>query len=209
MTTIANKPKGYFQYVLAADCETSGLALNCDDASYNPDTGEVYQSVAWGLIIADADTLKPIKKLYLEIQWDGKSVWSKQAENVHGLSKEHLAENGLTNSEAVEAIANFILPYWGPTNSIRLVGHNVATFDMWFLKRLMRSEQIELRFGNRHIDTSSLGFGTFGTYTSDELFETVGLPKRDPSKHNALTDAEYSLESVRRIRAIFQRALEG
>jgi len=209
MTTVANKPKGYFQYVLAIDCETTGLAMNCDDASYNPQTGDEYQSIAWGLIVADADTLKPVKKLYIEIQWDGKSKWEAQAERVHGLSKEHLKEHGLTKSEAVEAIGNIILPYWGPTNSIRLVGHNVATFDLWFLKRLMRSEGIELRFGNRHIDTSSIGFATFGTYTSDELFEAVGLEPRDPEKHNALTDAEYSLESVRRIKAIFQRTLNG
>lgn len=204
---MSNKPRGYFDFILAADCETSGLFFNQDDPSFDSKTGEYCQSVSWGLVVADANTLKPVEELYLEIKWDKKSFWSPKAEAVHGLSKEYLDANGVESWEAVERIGNLILKYWGPKNSVRLLGHNVATFDLWFLKRLMRSEGIELSFGNRHVDTSSIGYATFGTYTSDELFEAVGFPPRDPTKHNALTDAKHALDTVRIVRSIFNSAL--
>ena len=206
MATIKGKPRGYFQKVLAIDCETTGLAVNADDPSYNPKTKDEYQSVSWGLVVADADTLKPIEKMYLEIQWNGESVWDKRAEAIHGLSREHLEKNGFTESEAVEAIGTLIMKHWGPNVSIRLLGHNVATFDMWFLRRLFRSQGIELKFGSRHIDTSTVGFVNWKTYTSDELFSLIGFDDR--GKHNALDDALMSLESARVTRLLFEKGLE-
>ena len=90
MSTIKGKPRGYFEKLLAMDCETTGLAINKDDPSYNPDTKEEYQAVSWGLVVADAATLKPIEKMYIEIQWNGTSVWDNRAQKIHGLSREHL-----------------------------------------------------------------------------------------------------------------------
>lgn len=199
-----DKPRGYFEKILAMDCETTGLFFNEDDPSYNSKTGQTHQSVSWGFIVADAKTLKPIEKLYIEIKHNGESEWNAKAEHVHGLSKEHLEENGMTQSQAVEAIANLVIKHWGPTGNICTLGHNVVSFDLMFLKRLMRSEGIELRFGNRHIDTFALGQCTIGIFNSDDLFEECGLPVR--SKHNAMEDIEYTLESARRIKTIFQSA---
>jgi DNA polymerase III epsilon subunit-like protein len=127
-----------------------------------------------------------------------------KAQAVHGLTLEYLEENGLDEQEAVVVIANFILKYWGPDNAIMTLGHNVATFDIWFLKRLMRRHGIELRFGNRHVDTSTVGFVNFETYTSDQLFEQLGIVR---AEHNALEDAKASLESARIARMVFKSAL--
>lgn len=179
-------PRGYITRLLALDCETSGLAFNCDDPSYDPKTGETFQSVSWGLAVVDADTLDVIEKLYLEIKWDGKSTWSPRAEGVHGLSKEYLAEHGMESWEAVEAIGNLIINHWGPDSPVCIAGHN-PNFDLCFLKRLMRSEGIEIKFGNKMIDTNSIGFAVYRTHNSDDLFETVGIPVR--GDHNALADA--------------------
>ncbi len=207
MPTIKGKPRGYFQKVLAIDCETTGLAVNADDPSYNPKTKDEYQSVSWGFVVADADTLKPIEQMYLEIQWNGTSVWDNRAEKIHGLSREHLKENGFTESEAVEALGSLIVKHWGPNVSIRLLGHNVATFDVWFLRRLFRKFGIELKFGSRHIDTSTVGFVNWKTYTSDELFNLIGF--KDRGKHNALDDALMSLEAARVTRLLFENCLDG
>jgi len=207
MATPKGKPRGYYNLILAMDCETTGLATNCDDPSYNPATDDEYQSVSWGLIVADAQSLKPIEKMYLEIQWNGDSVWDPRAERVHGLSRDHLAENGFTEAEAVEAIGTLIMKHWGPENSIRTLGHNVATFDLWFLKRLFRRQEIELRFGNRHIDTSSIGFVNWETYNSDDLFEVVGFDARE--KHNALDDATMALEAARVTRLLFKTCIDN
>jgi hypothetical protein len=195
------KPRGYFEKVLAMDCETTGLFFNEDDPSYNSQTGQTHQSVSWGFIVADAKTLKPIEKLYIEIKHDGKSEWNSKAEAVHGLSKAYLKENGMDASEAVEAIANLIIKHWGPTGNICTLGHNVVSFDLCFLKRLMRSQGIVLKFGNRHIDTFAASMGTIQAFNSDDLFDTMGLPVRE--KHNALEDIEYTLESLRRIKVLW------
>jgi hypothetical protein len=200
---INKKPRGYFKHVLAVDVETSGMCYGTDDPSYNPKTGETYQIVSIGLVVADVATFKPVEELYLEIKWDGESVWSKEAEGVHGLTKQYLEEHGVDRVTAVEEIGNLVIKYWGPDTPICLLGHNVATFDLWFFKRLMRSEGIHLRFGNRYIDSQSAGIATFGTFNSDDLFAAAGFPERDPSKHNALDDAKMALTSVRLIKQLW------
>lgn len=207
MATVKGKPTGWFQYVLAMDCETTGLKFNSDDPSIG------HQAVSWGFIVADAKTLKPIEELYVEIQWNDDSIAAKEAdpkfgtyaEKIHGLTRAHLEATALTEEEAVVEIANLILKYWADGN-IRCLGHNVATFDIWFLKRMMRRYDIELKFGSRHIDTSGAGFINFETYTSDQLFEECGFEER--ADHNALDDAKMALESARIMRLIFQSALE-
>lgn len=206
MATIKGKPRGYFEKILALDCETTGLAVNRDDPSFNPETGEEYQAVSWGLIVANAQTLEPIEKMYIEIQWNEESKWDNRAQKIHGLSKEHLKKHGFTESEAVEAIGTLIMKHWGPTVRIGLLGHNVATFDIWFLRRLFRRHGIELSFGSRHVDTSSIGFVNWNTFTSDQLFEAVGFDDR--GDHNALQDAEQSLEAARITKLLFQSCIE-
>lgn len=201
------KPRGYFDYFLAIDCETSGMSFGTDDPSINTKTGQVYQSVSWGLVVVDATTLKTVEELYIEIKWDGESEWDKRAEKVHGLSLAYLEENGMTSEEAVVAIAGLILKYWGPDVPVCLAGHNVQTFDMFFLKRLLRSQGIEIKFGNRHIDTNSIGFGVYQTYNSDDLFDVVGCAKRD--KHNALDDARNVVRVIRVTRSLANECFGG
>ena len=205
MSTMKGKPRGWFEKLLAIDCETTGLFFNEDDPSYDAATGQHHQAISWGLVVADSATLKPIEEMYLEVQWDGKSQWNSKAQAIHGLSKEHLAANGLSSDDAAAAIANLVIKHWGPNGNIRLLGHNVLSFDKKFLQRTMRSVGIELKFGARHIDTNSIGFATFETYNSDDLFAEVGFEKR--SDHNALDDARMALEAARVVRVIFQDAI--
>lgn len=205
-----DKPRGYFEKILAIDCETTGLFVDDgknSDPSRNALTGEYYQAIAWGIVVANFQTLTPIEKLYLEIQYDPNARWDNSAERIHGLSRQHLAENGLTEIEAVEEIASLVLKHWGPDDPVRLLGHNVATFDLFFLRSLLRKYDIQITFGNRHLDTNSVGLATFGTFNSDDLYDAVGLPARDANKHNALEDALLSLETTRRVRTIFQKII--
>lgn len=207
--TDKKKPVGSFDYLLAIDCETTGLCFNSDSPVYNPVTNERHQTVSWGIIVADAATLKPVENLYVEIKWNSSSKMQRDnnpdfgsgAERVHGLTYDYLEQNGMTEQEAVVTIGNIIMKYWGPKSSIRTLGHNVHTFDMPFLRDLFRRQEIELRFGNRHYDTNSIGFGTVGSFNSDDLFKTMGLAER--GEHNALDDALMALESARRIRALW------
>lgn len=198
-----------FDYVLACDFETSGLALGCLDPTFNPATGEKYQAVSGGLIVASAKTLKPIEKLYVEIKHDDRYVWSEGAEKVHGLSREYLAKNGLTRFDAAGRIVTFLEKYFGPISEIRrivMAGHNVATFDRYFLIELLQELGIELSIGNRHLDTFSNGFVLWGTTDSDEVFDMLGKVR---DQHNALEDAELSLDTLRYMRQWFRQGAEA
>lgn len=203
-----SKPRGYIELVLFIDAETSGLAYGSDDPVYEANGGR-YQAVSWGLVVANAQTLKPIEKLYVEIKWDGESIWSKEAQKVHGLSPAYLEEHGMTEEEAVIEIAGLILKYWGTDGVVCLGGHNVATFDKFYLRDMLRRHGIEVKFGSKTIDTNAIGFATFETHNSDQLFEAVGLPPRDPAHHNALTDADNARKAVQIIRTMFKQCVDG
>lgn len=196
---MSSKPKAYFNKLLVVDCETSGF-LRSDNPAHNKETGERYQAVSWGIIVADADKLTPIKELYLEVKWDGKSNWDMGAQKVHKLSKEYLNEHGVTTTEAVEEIAGLILEQFGPGTVVTIAGHN-PWFDLCFLRDLLRSEGLEIKFSSRLIDTNSVGFAVFSTYSSNELFEIVS-PNQRNEKHNALEDAQNALKVLRLTRQL-------
>jgi len=204
-------PAGYFSKVLAFDCETSGMNFN----AFGKDVATNYQSLSWGFVVADAAKLKPIDELYIEIKYDGVSKWNDKAEKIHGLSKEYLEINGVSNEQAVEEIANFILKYWDPSadtsseRNVRCLGQNIATFDIWFLIKLFEDAGAdELRkaifpTGNRFIDTSTIGY-MLGYYNSDDLFNSIGV---DRSAHNALEDAKASLAAARKTKTLIKSFL--
>lgn len=201
-----NNPKGFFKFLLAMDSETSGVALGCDDPSFDSKNNKMYQSLSWGFIVLDASTLKEVDRMYIELKPSPDCEWDEFAEKVHKLSKTHLEEKGLTEEEAVIKIASLILKYWGPDSPVSILGHNV-NFDLCFLKRLMRRQGVELKFSNRIVDTNSIGLILLNTYTSDQLFEMVGLPQREI--HNALEDIEYTVEAARRLKVLFTEFVKG
>lgn len=206
---MSNKPRGYIELVLFMDAETSGIAMGCDDPSYDPELDKEYQAVSWGLVVANAQTLKPIETLYVEIKWNGESIWSKEAQKIHGLSPAYLEQHGVSEEDACIQIAELLMKYWGPEGVVCIGGHNVATFDKFFFKRLLNKFGLPVRFGSKTIDTNAIGFATFGTHNSDELFEVVGLPPRDPENHNSLQDADNARRTVQIVRSLFQRCING
>lgn len=195
-----NKPKGSFTKFLTIDCETSGMEMDpekkvCDG----------YQSIAWGVIVSDALTFKPIEELYVEIKWDGVSKWEWQAEKIHGLSKDYLEKHGLSEEDAVEKIAGLIYSHFEIEDPIVLAGQNVGRFDLPFFRKLLTSQGVDAKFAYRTLDTFSLGFGTIGAVNSDDLFEKLGIVR--PTPHNALEDARAALKSIRLINKIYRTCL--
>lgn len=203
MTDEYNRPPGYYKYILAIDCESTGLNWDTDDPSIG------HQAVSWGIIVADAHTLIPIEKLYIEIKWNEESKKAKQldptfsvrASEIHGLTFAHLEEHGISEEEAVIAILELIIKYWGPDRQLHCLGHNVQAFDIPFLRAMFRRYGAEVRFSSRNTDSHSVGVALLESYTSDQFFGTMGFTDRDG--HNALEDAAQALESIRRCRVMW------
>ncbi len=194
---MAIKPQGWFDKFLVIDCETTGL--NFDHS--NPDITDGYQSVSWGLIVSDMKTMKPLDELYVEIKWDGESKWHHKAEQVHGLSKAYLEEHGLDSEEAAVEIAQFIGTHFGVSETIICMGHNVARFDIPFLKKLLLKHDFPFSFSHRCLDSSSLAAMTIGSFTSQGMFDELGIKRGDV--HNALEDSRATLQACRIIRKMF------
>ena len=198
-------PKGYFKYILAIDSETTGLNKNKNEGCVS----DGHQAVSWGLVVADAETLVPIEELYLEIKWNEQSLKQKEldpdfgvtAASIHGLTYAHLEENGIDEAEAVLQILELILKYWGPTQELKCLGHNVSEFDIPFMKSMFKRYGVDVKFANRQYDSNSIGWATIGSFTSDAFFDTMGFDTREA--HNSLEDAKMALESTRRLRVIW------
>jgi len=199
-------PRGYITRMLVLDCETTGLFFNADDPSFDSNTNQYHQALSWGMIVVNVDTMTAIEELYLEMKWDGKSQWNAQAQAIHGMSKEYLEQNGMDRVDAITAIGNLIIKHWGPSTPVHVCGHN-PMFDLAFLKRDLRSQGLEVKFGNKMIDTNTIGLVVYHTHNSDDLFEMVGLPKR--ADHNALDDARNALTVVQTTRKIADKCFGG
>lgn len=191
-------PPPKLKKLLAIDCETSGMSF---DQEAN-DITKGFQSVSWGIIVADVETLRPIETLYVEIKWNGVDLWTNGAEKVHGLSREYLEENGLTEEEAAGCIADIIARHFDIEESIVCLGHNVARFDIPFLKKLLWKFGYEFKFAHRSVDTCGMGIVLLDAYDSQQLFNTLHIKRGDV--HNALEDIEATLKAARIIRKLFR-----
>ena len=194
--TQTDLPIGYFDKFLAFDVETSAINYN---NKANP--GEGCQIVSIAIIVTDAKSLKPIDKLYLEIQYNGTALWSPEAEKIHGLSKSHLLTNGVSEEDAVLEIGSLILKYWPLKTRIHCLGHNVVGFDIIFLRNLFDKFDMQLNIANRHIDTFTLMHTLLGAFNSEDGFTTIGLSER--TEHNAMEDIEMTIETVRRLKLLW------
>jgi DNA polymerase III epsilon subunit-like protein len=197
--------------LLCLDWETSG-------ASWNEPSHKNHQGISIGAIVADRDTLEPIDKLYIEIKFNPKYKWSPEAEKIHGLSREYLEKNGVTQEEAAVLFLEFISKYWEPDEVIKFIGHK-PDFDIGFTDQLVNTVEFEFaqsaerKFKNYNliklnlmvIDTSALGFILLNENKSNDIFEAMGFEKR--ADHNALQDAEFTLGACAVMREIFKMGM--
>ena len=199
------------QFGLCLDWETSG-------ATWGGDSSVDYQGLSFGAIVFDMKTFSPAIELYHQIKFNpAKYKWSKEAEAIHGMSQQHLEQNGVTQEEAAADLASLILDTFG-TSKVMFLGHNPG-FDIRFTNQLLQTIGIEfsverstnadgwIQLHHVVLDTSATGMIALGLFKSDLLFDAIGLEER--GAHNALGDARYTLESCARIRLLVETALNG
>lgn len=193
-------PYGIGRFGICIDWETTG-------SDFNGSSHATYQGISFGAIIFDTNTLEEVESVYCELKFDAsKYKWSKEAEAIHGLSQEYLAENGMERDEALAELLNLIVKYMGPDpGKIVFMGHN-CKFDIDFTKQLANDFGMDITPFHVILDTSSTGFIACGIYKSNDLFEIFTGETR--GKHNALDDARQCLATAKGIREIFQIGLD-
>lgn len=197
--------KNKIKYILAVDVETTGMSWLQGDPSKG------HQVVSFGAIVADAETFEEIEHKYVEVKWTKESEdaleqnpsFGRDAEKVHGLTREYLNEHGVTEEEAAAELGELIMKYWSTDVTVQLLGHNVATFDLFFIRNLLHKHGLTFKFASRMYDSHSLGAGTVGAVNSDQLFAALGFDDRND--HNSLEDARMSLEAFRIIRKLWTK----
>ncbi len=183
---------------LCFDFETSG-------SSWGKDSSIDYQALSLGMVVFDTRTFDIIDDLYIEMKFDAsKYQWSAEAEAIHGLTREYLEQYGLSNEDAVVAVAEFLLKYFGPNPTIMVMGHNVD-YDLLFMRQLLEPHDMMFHVHNVKIDTAGVSFVNFITYKSDHLFELTGVGERDT--HNALADVYMTIGAAKFMRDLVESAL--
>lgn len=187
------------KYVLFLDWETTGADFDSGESHKR------YQGISFGAVIADSDTFEVVDTLYRELHFDEtKYAWTDGAEKIHGLSREYLAEHGVSREDGLIDLLELIAKYIGAQNKICMGGHNTS-FDIAFTNQLASDFGVELKFHHVMIETSQLAFVAIGKYRSDDVFPFFGGEVR--GNHNALDDALQSLAVARGIKQLVQAAL--
>jgi len=184
------------KFGLAIDWETSGYSL--------PNYAEKHQGISFGAVVFDLATLALVDELYCEIKHDSKYVWDDGAEKIHGLSRAHLDQHGITQEDAALQLGSLVLKYFGD-GKVMLLGHRVW-FDEAFTDQLMDVAGLQLNYDPIRLDSAAIGVLFLELQRSDAIFDTLGLPPR--GEHNALEDVIYTIEALRKLKEIFIRGLE-
>lgn len=190
---------GIGKFLLCLDTETTGSTFG----SYK-ETFSKYQAISFGAIIATTDTFEPVKELYFKVKYEPALYdWTNEAEQIHGITREDLAKNGLTFEEAATELAEFIIDHFG-TDKVPFLGHN-PWFDIAAMEQLLVPFNVMPKLHHVVLDTSALGFITVGKFKSTELFNMFVGERAE--KHNALDDARMTLSVARSVRQLMNMAL--
>jgi DNA polymerase III epsilon subunit-like protein len=185
------------KYGFGIDWETSGSA-------WGEDSSVDYQGVSFGAVVFDLATFEVVDTLYREIKFDeSKYKWTAGAEKIHGLSREHLAANGVSSEDAAVDLMTFFTKYFAPDEMVFVIGHH-CEFDEAFSRQLLEPHGIMYKAFTR-LDTAGAGLINFGIHKSNDLFDFLGLPPR--TTHNALEDIVLTVQAAKMMRTIVDSSL--
>jgi DNA polymerase III epsilon subunit-like protein len=165
-----------------------------------------YQIVSLGAVVTDSKNWAEGNTFYVEIHYNGTSAWSSEAQAVHGMSKDHLSEHGVSEEEALTTFCEFLGNNFDTNKALTLGGHNVDTFDRHFIAQWFNKYDMAIKLSGHSIDSHSVGSVLYNTKDSNELFEMFNVIR---DKHNALEDARAALKAVRMIKKVFTKALDS
>lgn len=154
------------------------------------------------------DFWNPSRTLYLECRMRPDAEYDPEAGLVHGLSKEYLDQQALSEQQLV---MQFLA--WAGQSPMRVVMGMCPGQDLKFLEKACERYKFDWLFGHRSIDLHSVAIAHhFANGTElpvkdniiklglDQISEYCGLPGRGRDvPHNALTDARLTAECFSRL----------
>jgi ribonuclease T len=184
MKTIIDEKTIYF----CIDIEASGPVPSLFNMISIGCTVVKWQASAQKHILAD--------EFYYEIKPDFPG-FEKETIDIHHLTPEHLAENGLSSKFVLEEIEKFVKAQTPPNHKPLFVGHN-APFDWMFVAFYFAWAGMKNPFGYNALDTKALAMGRLEIpwrYSNKEvLYERFPKLKPTDQPHHALEDARYQAQ---------------
>lgn len=184
------------EFALGIDWETTGAQWGDNAAS-----AERFQGISFCAIVIRTEDFSIVKKASAFIKFDPSYEWTEGAAGVHGLTKEFLEQNGVTQEEAVMMLGELIIEHFG-TTEVMFLGHNVD-FDIAFTRHLFKKFGIELKVNHVKMDTSGAFFIGMRLHKSDLIFDKLQINTREDNKgHSAEDDIMMTLEACKILRAL-------
>lgn len=169
--------------VVVIDTETGGL---------NPQTDSI---LSLGAVVLNPDGSLG-ETFYVLINEGTNRHVTEDALKVNGISLSMIDTNGVTPSMAVTMFSEFLLRNEIPRKT-ELAGHNIAGFDMGFIRRLYCLAGVRMPFDYHTLDTMSValfwrwtGHVPVSRVSLDALAKHFSIVVREPGAiHNSLEDA--------------------
>lgn len=188
-------------HILCVDVETSGIAFNGRTPVYDESSKEQYAVIQLAAVLLHKTSLREVSSFSRFIRFNSKIFnWSISAQNVHGKSIPFLDKNGVEEKEAAYEFFQ-----WLDSNDIDcfkpifLMGHNVRSFDAFFLKDMFDRHSLRLQFAARTFDSAALCL-LHDVDDSTELFKKLGIVRGN--NHDALEDVRATAEAFRRTKKV-------
>jgi len=187
------------KYGLLIDFETSGS----DVTNKNH---QQYQGISLGALIVNMEKFEVVDDYYVEIKFNAsKYLWSEEAEKVHGLTKDYLEANGVSQQEALGGLLEVIMRWIGFTDKLFIMGYNID-FDKGFMQQLFDDCEVPINFHHIMIDPAPMAYFFVQEYRSDKVFELFSSMTREV--HNALEDCYICFDALKTMRDVFMKGLE-
>lgn len=161
-----------YNKVLVIHCHTTGI-------NYGDDVTMGQQPLSIALGVVDMLTLKIIDSINVMIAFDPKTyIWSNKIAAIHGISKDKALE-GESFSDAAGICAEFLYNNFGVKEPIPTMGYNTLSFHVPFLRKILKSEDLDFKFDNRDIDLFPI-MTLLGKYTLKDVFELFEVDQSEP-----------------------------
>jgi ribonuclease T len=171
------------------------ISVDVEASGPSPGTGSL---IAIGACVVD----EPAAGIYLELRPLPGLPWNEEAEQVHRLSRDHLAVHGLEPAAAMSQFAAWLEGVAGDRQPV-FVGFN-ATFDWMFVADYFHRFLGRNPFGISGLDLKAYYMGRHRIDRwADTRREALNrhLERDPPHSHHALEDAREQAELVRLLRS--------